>query len=527
MLEQSPTEHRGRRWTRGPLRAHQRLAVSPAAASTADLHIAPEPEAALTLEPFAVDSTRQRIGRHIKVPTLRRALYLLDVLAVGAAWLVALQSSWGPEVGNATPARLAGELAFVVATTIAVIGAQRLYLARVCGVRAVEIARLARAAVLSGLAAYFGARVLGLSIPPLRLGVGMAAGFVLLANFRSAFDWWLKSARAHGRFSRPVVIVGADDEGIELFRLLSAHPELGFSISGVVGRLEDAPLWGNGAPWLGEIDETLAAVRAAQATGVIIAAGAVPPVELNRLVRYLTAAGVHVQWSSGLRGIAQRRLRSLPLAYEPLMYLEPLGLARWQFVLKRSIDLVLASMLLVVTAPLLLLAAVAIKLQDGGPVLFRQERIGYHGRPLQLVKLRTMVPGAEQHLADVPNDRDGGPLFKAASDPRRTRVGRVLELTSIDELPQLINVLRGSMSLVGPRPALRSEVAQFDDELLERLSVVPGITGLWQIEARDNPAFHAYRRLDLFYVENWSVTLDFAILLGTIRTIMLRPLQRS
>jgi exopolysaccharide biosynthesis polyprenyl glycosylphosphotransferase len=501
------------------------LDTGPAPRSTADgLHVAPEP--ALTLEPFEVDGTRQRLGRRLEVPMLRRALYVLDALAVGTAWLVALQSSWGPEVGNGTAARLAGEIAFVVAATIAAIGVQRLYLARVCGVRAVEIARLSRAAVLSGLAAHIGAQVLGLSIPGWRLGVGTAASFVLLANFRSGFDWWLKTARAHGRFSRPVVIVGADGEGIELFRLLSAHPELGFRISGVVGRLEEAQRWGKGVPWLGEVDETLGAVRAARATGVIIAAGAVPPAELNRLVRHLTATGVHVHLSSGLRGIAHRRLRSLPLAYEPLMYLEPLGLARWQFVLKRSVDLVVASTLLVLTAPLLLIAAVAIKLQDRGPVLFRQERIGYRGCPLQVVKLRTMVPGAEQDLAEVPNDRDGGPLFKAASDPRRTRIGRFLERTSIDELPQLINVLRGDMSLVGPRPALPSEVAQFDDELLERLNVAPGITGLWQIEARDNPAFHAYRRLDLFYVENWSVTLDFAILLGTIRTLMLRPLQR-
>jgi exopolysaccharide biosynthesis polyprenyl glycosylphosphotransferase len=524
MLEQSPTEDRA---ARRPLRAHQRLAVSPTAASTADLHIATEPEPALTFEPFEVAGTPQRMGRHLEASMLRRALYVLDALAVGAAWLVALQTSWGPETANATPARIAGEVAFVVAATIAAIGAQRLYLARVCGVRAIEIARLSRAAVLSGLAAYLGAHVLGLSIPGWRLGVGMTASFVLLANFRSCFDWWLKTARAQGRFSRAVVIVGTDEEGIELFRLLSAHPELGFRISGVIGRLEDAKRWGNGVPWLGEADATLGAVRAARATGVIIAAGAVPPAELNRLVRDLAAAGVHVHLSSGLRGITHRRLRSLPLAHEPLLYLEPLGLARWQFVLKRSIDLVLASTLLVLTAPLLLIAAVAIKLQDRGPVLFRQERIGYRGRPLQLVKLRTMVPGAEHHLAAVPNDRAGGPLFKAASDPRRTRVGRVLELTSIDELPQLINVLRGEMSIVGPRPALPSEVAQFDDELLERLSVVPGITGLWQIEARDNPAFHAYRRLDLFYVENWSVTLDFAILLGTIRTLMLRPLQRS
>jgi lipopolysaccharide/colanic/teichoic acid biosynthesis glycosyltransferase len=133
-----------------------------------------------------------------------------------------------------------------------------------------------------------------------------------------------------------------------------------------------------------------------------------------------------------------------------------------------------------------------------------------------------MVPDAERQLAQVvgANERDGGPLFKMSNDPRRTRVGRLLETLSVDELPQLWNVLRGEMSLVGPRPALPGEVAQFDDELLMRLSVPPGVSGLWQVEARDNPAFLAYRRLDLFYVENWSVGLDVSILLATLRMLL-------
>ena len=496
--------------------------------STADgLHLEPEPELALTLEPFEIGAPATRLGRGVEVPMLRWTLYLLDAVAVGVAWFGALQPWWGPQIVHGSPLRLAAEVALVVAATICAIGVQRLYLARVCGVRAIEIARLGRAAAFSVVAAYLGERVLGLSIPGWRLAFGTAVSFVLLANFRSGFDWWLKTSRAQGRFSRPVVIVGANEEGVELYRLLHTHLELGFNIVGVVGRLEEAQRWGNGVPWLGEVDATVAAVRAADATGVIIAASAVPPVELNRLVRDLTPAGVHVHLSSGLRGIAHRRLRSLPLAYEPFFYLEPLGLARWQLAVKRTIDVVIASTVLVLTAPLLVAAAVAIKLQDRGPVLFRQERIGFRGRPLRVLKLRTMVFDAEQRRGEVTNERDGGPLFKAASDPRRTRIGRLLEMTSIDELPQLINVLRGQMSLVGPRPALPSEVAQFDDELLERLSVAPGITGLWQVEARDNPAFHAYRRLDLFYVENWSVTLDFAILLGTARSLVFRPLQRS
>jgi lipopolysaccharide/colanic/teichoic acid biosynthesis glycosyltransferase len=234
-----------------------------------------------------------------------------------------------------------------------------------------------------------------------------------------------------------------------------------------------------------------------------------------------------VHLSTGLKGIAYKRLRAAPLAHEPLFYLEPVSLSRWQLVVKRGLDIAVASVSLLFAAPVLALAAIAIKLDDRGPVFFRQRRVGRAGLIFEVLKLRTMVPDAEQRLGEVTadNQRRDGPLFKVTDDPRRTRVGRVLEATSLDELPQLINVLLGSMSLVGPRPALPDEVAKFDDELLERHSVRPGITGLWQVEARDNPSFEAYRRLDLFYVENWSVTLDLAVLFETFQAVIARLLR--
>ncbi len=168
-------------------------------------------------------------------------------------------------------------------------------------------------------------------------------------------------------------------------------------------------------------------------------------------------------------------------------------------------------------APVLFVAALLIKLEDRGPVLHRHSVVGRSGVPITVLKLRTMIPNAERLRAHVAalNERTGGPLFKATNDPRVTRIGRVLRATSIDELPQLWNVLNGTMSLVGPRFALPYEVEQFDDELRRRTEMRPGITGLWQSEARDNPSFSVYRRLDLFYVDNWSLSLDFAILANT------------
>jgi lipopolysaccharide/colanic/teichoic acid biosynthesis glycosyltransferase len=187
----------------------------------------------------------------------------------------------------------------------------------------------------------------------------------------------------------------------------------------------------------------------------------------------------------------------------------------------------LSSVLLVASAPVLLTAALLIKLEDRGPVFFRQKRVGRHGDLFTMLKLRTMIPNAEneRELLIGSNER-GGPLFKLTKDPRRTRIGRLLETASIDELPNLFNVLRGEMSLVGPRPALPEEVAEFDDDLLSRQSVPPGITGLWQVEARDNPSFYAYKRLDIFYVENWSLTLDIAIIFATIKHVLLRVVKK-
>ena len=161
-------------------------------------------------------------------------------------------------------------------------------------------------------------------------------------------------------------------------------------------------------------------------------------------------------------------------------------------------------------------------------MLFRQTRIGQHGQPITIYKLRTMVVDAEDRLAEVvrpTNERGRARCSRWTRDPRVTPIGDLLRRTSIDELPQLLNVLRGDLSLVGPRPALPAEVAQFDDQLLGRLKVRPGITGLWQVEGRDKPSFDVYRRLDLFYVENWSLALDIAILLDSVPAVLARGLK--
>ena len=195
--------------------------------------------------------------------------------------------------------------------------------------------------------------------------------------------------------------------------------------------------------------------------------------------------------------------------------------SRRQRLLKRSLDLSVACALVVVCAPVIMGAALLVRLTSPGPVLFRQRRVGALGQPFTIYKFRTMVADAEQQLVSLQrrNDADGL-LFKIRDDPRVTRIGRLLRRFSLDELPQLFNVVRGEMSMVGPRPALPEEVAQYDERRRDRLLVKPGLTGLWQINGRHDLVFDDYVRYDLFYVSNWSLTMDLYIIARTIPALI-------
>jgi len=195
-----------------------------------------------------------------------------------------------------------------------------------------------------------------------------------------------------------------------------------------------------------------------------------------------------------------------------------------QLALKRAIDVVGAVVGLVLLSPVLAIAAVAVYLTDGSPILFRQPRVGFRGRPFTIVKFRSMCHDAEERYAELAALSDTrGAAFKMTNDPRITRIGRILRKTSIDELPQLWNVLRGDMSLVGPRPAPPREVILYEAWHLQRLTVKPGITGAWQISARLDDDFDRRAVLDIEYVERWSLLLDLRILVGTIPALIRQP----
>jgi exopolysaccharide biosynthesis polyprenyl glycosylphosphotransferase len=447
---------------------------------------------------------------------LRRTLVLLDVVSAAIAWSVALHE-------RLFPPSLVGALTVVVlvAASMAALGAQRLYLARVCAIRAVEIRLTFRAALLAGVGALVLPRFLPIDISTVKAVAGGTLLFLLANAGRAGFRAWLQAGRRRGRFLRPIVIVGGNDEAFDLFKLIGDHPETGFTVCAVAGEALDFPPDVTRLP----IGPNLATrVKDLGASGVIIASSALHHIQLNRLVRAFHEAGLHVHLSSGLRGVDHRRLRSQPVAHEPLFYVEGLTLAPWQRTAKRTLDVAIGALGALVSLPALAVAAIAIKLDDGGPVFYRQVRPGLDEQPFTILKLRTMSVGADRLEPDR-IDEKMGPRSKVDDDPRRTRVGRILERSSIDELPQLWNVLRGEMSLVGPRPALVHEAEKFDDDLKARFSVPPGVTGLWQVEARDNPSFAAYRRYDLFYIENWSVGLDLAILAATAQQVALRGIN--
>jgi exopolysaccharide biosynthesis polyprenyl glycosylphosphotransferase len=456
-----------------------------------------------------------------RVSMLRRFLVAVDVAAITIAWLAAL--AFVP--GGGLVLRSA-RVAVVVTVSVAVVAGQRLYRSRVCSSRLVETARLVRVAVASSAAGVMVLRLSDGPNPPGPLIGGGALTLVLLVVGRAFYDAWVRAERAHGRFTRPVAVIGSGEEAGRVIELLRHHPELGYRVCGVIGSRTTA--LANGIAFLSHEDGAVAATVASGATGVVIASHGFAPEELNELVRDLLVRGLHVRLSSGLWRMDHRRLQVMPLAHEPFLYLEPATLSRSQLFLKRVMDVTLASVVLLLTAPCLLAAALAVKLGDGGPVLFRQTRVGRGGRTFTLLKFRTMVVDAEDRASalQAANQRQG-PLFKIDSDPRVTRVGQILRATSVDELPQLFNVLHGSMSLVGPRPALPEEVAHFDDDLLDRHQVAPGVTGLWQVEARDNTSFYAYRHLDLFYVENWSCALDLVVLASTIPAVATRAIRSA
>jgi len=337
---------------------------------------------------------------------------------------------------------------------------------------------------------------------------------VLLVLEREIVRRWFQKKRRGGTLQRKVVLVGGNDEGSSIAEMIESHKYLGYKVVEKVDlSLAQDP---------NELTTiVLSSARLNNADSVIVAASAIDMKSSNRLVRDLVEAGIHVELSSTLADIAPDRLTVRTLGKFPIIYIEPRHRSGWRHMAKRTFDLTISGLAILCISPILLGIALIIKATSRGPVLFKQERVGKDAEPFNVFKFRTMVVDAEDLLKNLDGINEGaGPLFKMKDDPRVTGIGKFLRKTSLDELPQLFNVLKNEMSLVGPRPALQSEMQDWEFDLYGRLRVKPGITGMWQVSGRSSTTFEQYTRLDLYYVDNWSLLIDLSILIKTIPAVL-------
>ncbi len=396
----------------------------------------------------------------------------------------------------------------------------RLYNARHVTERRDEVGRVVHAvgmsALLTALVAYFLDQPVERSWYLMLFAVGVAAMLLERELVRFGFA----ALRRRGHCLRSVAVAGTGAEALAMVRTFKEKPQLGYSVVGLIGDRDQAvPELADQYPLFDPRSKVVEELRMAGAAGVVVATTDVDAETSNRLIRSLTDAGIHVEMSSSLLDIDATRLSVRPLGGFAMLYVEPVKRDGWRPVAKRAFDLVVAGFALMLALPVLIVAAVATKLTSSGPVLYRQERVGYRGRRFQILKFRSMYVNSDRLLQQIVDEIPAGPVVKIRRDPRVTPVGRVLRRLSIDELPQLINVVRGDMSLVGPRPEQPSEVALWTPQLFDRLRVRPGVTGVWQVNGR-SAARNTKDRWDLYYVDNWSVWRDLTILAKTVPAVI-------
>ena len=355
--------------------------------------------------------------------------------------------------------------------------------------------------------------------------LALPAGVILLLFCRWLWRQWLVRQRAHGRFSARALLVGSETSIAQISRELQRSSQAGYLVVGAcLPVARDGCVAGTDIPVLGSVNDVDAAMARVNAdTVAITSTDELPPTKVKEISWGLEAGRQHLVLAPSIIDIAGPRIHTRPVAGLPLIHVETPRLSLGQRFTKRTVDLVLSLTVLVLMSPLLLVLALLVKFSGPGPVLFKQRRVGRHGREFRMFKFRSMVQGAEDLLPSLLDEtRDSGNeiLFKMRNDPRVTKVGRWMRRFSLDELPQLFNVIRGRMSLVGPRPPLVVEVEKYADHVHRRFLMKPGMTGLWQVSGRSLLSWEDSVRLDLSYVENYSLLVDFMIMVKTFRAVL-------
>jgi exopolysaccharide biosynthesis polyprenyl glycosylphosphotransferase len=345
-----------------------------------------------------------------------------------------------------------------------------------------------------------------------------------LILFRFTFREILKYIRRRGYDFREILIVGRNDRAAQLVKKIEESPELGLRILGFL----DAPNGENDVTFspnykqMGRLDDLEGILRDQVVDEVFIFL----PIksfysEIEKILRTCEHVGVEVKIPTDLFSLRLAKSTTSLYGDVPVIGLYTSPKMSWQLLVKRLMDITTSVFMLGLLSPVFVLVSILIKATSKGPVFFKQQRVGYNGRVFNCLKFRTMVDNAEELQKDLLalNEMEG-PVFKIKDDPRVTKVGVILRKTSIDELPQMINVLKGDMSLVGPRPPIPGEVDQYDLKDRRRLSMKPGITCLWQVNGRNSVPFEKWMELDRQYIDQWSLWLDFKILVKTIPVVL-------
>ena len=343
--------------------------------------------------------------------------------------------------------------------------------------------------------------------------------FVFLTVSRIVVSLIRDHRRRRGLGLRRVLVVGGSNLARTIIQNIVAQPELGYNI---VGFVDDNPREKIGRiPYLGSAERTPTLVESHKVAEVIIALPSASRNQVTDLLMAVERQNVTLRIVPDFYDLSLNQLDIESINGIPLVRMREARLPGHMFVLKRVLDTVGASVALILMAPVALIIAVAIKVDSPGPIFVRQRRVGRQGRLFDFYKFRSMTVDAEKRLPELmARNETEGPFFKIKDDPRITRVGRAIRRLSLDEVPQFYNVLRGDMSLVGPRPALPREVELYQDWHLRRLSVPPGITGLWQVSGRSDLPFDEMALLDIWYVENWSLGLEVTIMLRTVPAVL-------
>ncbi|WP_366943477.1 sugar transferase [uncultured Williamsia sp.] len=471
--------------------------------------------------------TRERLSTWADL--YRRRLLFTDAVVVVVAVVAAELARFGTEL-MIPVARLEIPAVFVAAA-IAGLWFVLLNIMRVADLRIIGAGPTEFSRVVSASVTLFGL----LAIVDLLFKLNIARGFIALALplgtfglLLSHFLWRvnLKAARRRRACLDHVLVIGGERSARQLIAHLNRNPELGFEVVGVClpspGMRTEITIGNHRVPVLGEFADAGDAVVASRATTVAVTSAEVLGHSAMRELSW-QLEGLHVDMvvDPGVIDVAGPRMLVRPVAGLPLLHVEKPTYQGANRIMKATVDRCGALGALLVAAPVLIACAIAVKLDSPGPVFYRAQRIGLNNEPFSMWKFRSMCVDADARLADLQAKNEGaGLLFKLRDDPRVTRVGKFLRRYSLDELPQLFNVLGGSMSLVGPRPPLPSEVQRYTGPIARRMLVRPGITGLWQVSGRSDLNWEESVRLDLSYVENWSIAQDLAILWRTVRTVV-------